>query len=72
MKCPKYNGPHKIKNNRDIAWCCKANFKTNLYNLNIKIERVDFILFYFLFLYLGLEFIIICHGYTYVDFKRNT
>jgi len=28
-KCPKYNRLYKIKNHRDMAWCCKANFKIN-------------------------------------------
>ena len=28
-KCQKCNGPHKVKHHRDLAWCCKANFKTN-------------------------------------------
>jgi len=29
-KCQKYNGPHKLEHHRDIAWCCKANFKLRL------------------------------------------
>jgi len=28
-KCQKCNGPHKLEHHRDLAWCCKANFKLN-------------------------------------------
>jgi len=35
-KCQKCGGPHKIKNHRDFAWCCKANFKLNPPHLETK------------------------------------
>jgi len=28
-RCQKCNGPHKLEHHRDLAWCCKANFKLN-------------------------------------------
>ena len=28
-KCQKCNGPHKLEHHRDLAWCCKTNFKLN-------------------------------------------
>jgi len=28
-KYQKCNGPHKLEHHRDLAWCCKANFKLN-------------------------------------------
>ena len=28
-KCVKCNGPHKLENHHEFAWCCKANKKTN-------------------------------------------
>jgi len=28
-KCQKCNGLYKLEHYREIAWCCKANFKTN-------------------------------------------
>ena len=28
-KCPKCNGPHSLKHHRDLAWCCKGNYKLN-------------------------------------------
>ena len=30
FKYQKCSGPYKIKNHRDMAWCCKVNFKLNL------------------------------------------
>ena len=35
----KYNSLYKIENYRDLAWCCKANFKTNLPRLETKQEK---------------------------------
>ena len=35
-RCQKGGGSHKIKNHRDMAWCCKANFKTNPPRLETK------------------------------------
>jgi len=35
-KCLKCNGPHKVEHHRDLAWCCKANFKTNPPRLETK------------------------------------
>ena len=32
----KYNRPHKVEHYREIAWCCKTNFKTNLPRLETK------------------------------------
>ena len=29
IKCLKCNRLHKLKHYRDIAWCCKSNFKMN-------------------------------------------
>ena len=29
-KCQKCNGPHRVENHRLLAWCCKANPKSNL------------------------------------------
>jgi len=28
-KCQKYSNPYKVKNHKLLAWCCKANFKSN-------------------------------------------
>ena len=28
-KCQKCSGPHRVKNHRLLAWCCKANSKSN-------------------------------------------
>ena len=35
----KYNSPHKIEHNKDIAWCYKVNFKSNLPKLETKKEE---------------------------------
>ena len=35
-KCQKCNRPHKLKYYREIAQCCKANFKTNPPRLETK------------------------------------
>ena len=35
-KCKKCGGLHKLEHHRDIAWCCKANFKTNSPRLETK------------------------------------
>jgi len=32
-KCPKYNRLYKLEHHRDVAWCYKTNFKTNLSRL---------------------------------------
>jgi len=29
-KCQKCGGPHRVENHRSMAWCCKANPKSNL------------------------------------------
>ena len=28
-KCQKCGGPHRVENHRSMAWCCKANPKSN-------------------------------------------
>jgi len=28
-KCQKYDGPYRVENHRSMAWCCKANPKSN-------------------------------------------
>jgi len=28
-RCQKCNDPHKLEHHRDLAWCCKVNFKLN-------------------------------------------
>ena len=28
-KCQKYGGPHRVENHKLLAWCCKANPKSN-------------------------------------------
>ena len=38
-KYPKCNELHKLENHRDIAWCCKANFETNLLRLKTPKEE---------------------------------
>ena len=38
-KCIKCNSPYKVKHHRDIVWCCKTNFKTNLPRLKTKKEE---------------------------------
>jgi len=35
-KCQKCGSPYKIKNHRDMAWCCKANFKLDPPQLETK------------------------------------
>jgi len=35
-KCQKCNGPHKVEHHRDLAWCCKADFKSNPPRLETK------------------------------------
>ena len=41
----KYNSPHKIEHNKDITWCHKANFKSNLPKLETKKEESYLYLF---------------------------
>ena len=38
-KCQKCNSLHKLKNHREIVWCCKANFKTDSSRLEMKKEE---------------------------------
>ena len=38
-KCQKCSGSHKIEHHRKIAWCCKANPKTNLPRLKTKSDE---------------------------------
>jgi len=38
-KCQKCGGPHKLDHHRDMAWCCKANDKTNPPRLEIQKEE---------------------------------
>ena len=40
VKYQKYNGPHKFKHYREMVWCCKANFKTNLPRLELKKDKL--------------------------------
>ena len=52
-RCQKCSGPHKLKHHRELAWCCKANPKSNppqletaqacsvLISLNASIAKVD-------------------------------
>jgi len=35
-RCIKCNNPNKIDYHREMAWCCKANFKTNSPRLKTK------------------------------------
>ena len=35
-KCQKCGSPHKLEHHRDMAWCCKANEKTNPPRLETK------------------------------------
>ena len=39
LKCQKYNSLYKLEYHREIAWCCKANFKTNPLRLETKKEE---------------------------------
>jgi len=32
-KCQKCSGLHKLEHHRDLAWCCKANSKLDLFHL---------------------------------------
>ena len=38
-KCQKFNSLHKLEYYREIAWYCKANFKTNSFGLETKKEK---------------------------------
>ena len=35
-KCVKYNSTYKVEHHREMAWCCKANLKTNFPKLKEK------------------------------------
>ena len=41
-KCQKFNDLHRVKNHRLLAWCCKANSKSNFLS---ELWTLDFILF---------------------------
>jgi len=36
LKCQKCNSPQKLEHHREMAWCCKVNFKTNFPRLKTK------------------------------------
>lgn len=39
-KCQKCSGPYSLENHHDLAWCCKANFKTNPSRLETKKDKL--------------------------------